>query len=198
MPSFGLAAARIDDAVQPVGVDEGGRGGALVFMQPLLLAEHVDLVADVEAAGRHVELRHDDVQPLERGIDRSRRFDVVLDAFDRRPGAGETRHGKAVEPVIDDLLDAGRIEDRHHRVDEQELGGMRVGRGFGHVVVAHQGKHAAMLRRAGEIGVAEHVAGTVDARPLAVPDRKDAVMRAFAQQFRLLRCPSRRWRQAPR
>ncbi len=38
--------------------------------------------------------------------------------------------------------------------------------------------------------MAKHVAGTVDARPLAVPDRKDAVMRALAQQFGLLRAPA--------
>ena len=67
---------------------------------------------------------------------------------------------------------------------------MRVGRGFGHMVVAHQGEHAAMLRRAGEIGVAEDVAGAVDARSLAVPERKHAVMLAFAEQFRLLRAPA--------
>ena len=58
------------------------------------------------------------------------------------------------------------------------------------MVVAHQGEHAAMLRRAGEIGVAEDVARAVDARPLAVPDRKDAVVLAFAEKLRLLRAPA--------
>ena len=47
-----------------------------------------------------------------------------------------------------------------------------------------------MLRRAGKIGVAEDVAGAVDARPLAVPDREHAVMLAFAEQFGLLRAPA--------
>ena len=126
----------------------------------------------------------------ERGIDGGRRFDVVLDAFDRRPGAGEARQRVAVEPVVDQLLHAGRIEDRDHRVDEEKLRRMGVGRGFGHVVVAHQGKHAAMLRRAGEIGVAEHVAGAVDARALAVPEREHAVVLAFAEQLGLLRAPA--------
>ena len=81
-------------------------GGALVFVQPRLLAELVDLVADVEPAGRHVEFRNDDAQPVERGIDRGRRFDVVLDAFDRGPGAGEARQREAVEAVVDQLLHA--------------------------------------------------------------------------------------------
>src|SRR5690606_23302700 len=58
------------------------------------------------------------------------------------------------------------------------------------VVVAHQGEHAAMFRRAGEIGVAEDVARAVDARPLAVPDREDAVMPALAEELSLLRAPA--------
>ena len=59
------------------------------------------------------------------------------------------------------------------------------------MVVAHQGEHAAVLRGAGEIGVAEHVAGAVDARPLAVPHAEHAVVLALAAQFGLLRAPDR-------
>ena len=39
--------------------------------------------------------------------------------------------------------------------------------------------------------MAQHVAGTVDARPLAVPDAEHAVELALAAQFRLLRAPQR-------
>ena len=59
------------------------------------------------------------------------------------------------------------------------------------MVVAHQRQHAAMLGGAGEIGVAEHVAGAVDAGPLAVPDGEHAVVLAFAAQLRLLGAPQR-------
>ncbi len=59
------------------------------------------------------------------------------------------------------------------------------------VVVAHQREHAAMLRGAGEIGVAEDVAGAVDARALAVPHAEHAIELAFAAQLRLLRAPQR-------
>ena len=62
---------------------------------------------------------------------------------------------------------------------------------FGGVVVAHQREHAAMPRGAGEIGVAERVAGAVDARPLAVPHAEHAIEPAFAAQLRLLRAPER-------
>jgi hypothetical protein len=56
---------------------------------------------------------------------------------------------------------------------------------------AHQGEHAAILRGAGEIGVAEHVAGAVDARALAVPHAEHAVVLALVAQFGLLRAPDR-------
>ncbi len=59
------------------------------------------------------------------------------------------------------------------------------------MVVAHQGEHAAMLRGAGGVGVAEHVAGAVDARPFAVPHAEHAVVLAFAAQLGLLRAPQR-------
>ena len=68
---------------------------------------------------------------------------------------------------------------------------MRGGGGFGGVVVAHQRQHAAMLRGAGEVGVAEDVAGAVDARALAVPDAEHAVVLALAAQLGLLRAPER-------
>src|SRR5262249_11659368 len=55
----------------------------------------------------------------------------------------------------------------------------------------HEGKHAAMLRRAGEIGVAQRVARAVDARALAVPHAEHAVEAPFAAQLRLLRTPQR-------
>ena len=63
--------------------------------------------------------------------------------------------------------------------------------GIGGVVVAHQRQHAAVLGRAGQIGVAENVAGAVDAGALAVPHGKDAIILSLATQFRLLRTPHR-------
>ena len=59
------------------------------------------------------------------------------------------------------------------------------------MVVAHQRQHAAVLGGAGEIGVAEHVAGAVDAGALAVPEAEHAVVLAFAAQLGLLRAPQR-------
>ena len=47
----------------------------------------------------------------------------------------------------------------------------------------------------GEIGVAEHVAGAVDARALAVPEAENAVEAALAAHLGLLRAPDRGRRQ---
>ncbi len=52
---------------------------------------------------------------------------------------------------------------------------MAGGRALAGVVVAHRHQHAAVARGAGEVGVAEHVARAVHARPLAVPEAEDAV-----------------------
>ena len=59
------------------------------------------------------------------------------------------------------------------------------------MVVAHQRQHAAVFRRAGQIGVAKYVSGAVYARALAVPHAEYAVVLALAAQFGLLRAPNR-------
>ena len=133
-----------------------------------------------------------DVDPVDASVDRGGRLDVVLHALEADPHAGKARQAEAQDAVVEDLLHAGRIEHRHHVVDEGELRLMRAGRAFAGVVVAHQGEHAAVLGGAGVVGVAEHVAGAIDARALAVPDAEHAVVLAFAAQLGLLRAPQRR------
>src|SRR5215471_7852577 len=187
------AAPRRDGAVEPVGAHEREHGIALVVMQARLHAEHGVVEPDVEPAGRRRVIGRDhDVDAVEAAVDHGGRLDRLVHAFETDPGAGEARHGPAVDAVIDDLLHAGRVQDRDHHVDEVELGLVRGGRRFGRVVVAHQGKHAAVLRRAGEIGVAQRIARAVDARALAVPYAEYAVEAPFAAQLRLLRAPQRR------
>src|SRR6185437_3902051 len=68
---------------------------------------------------------------------------------------------------------------------------MRSGGGFRGVVVTHQSEHAAVLRRTSEIGVAEHIARTVDTRPFAVPKAEHAIEFALAAQLGLLGAPER-------
>ena len=59
------------------------------------------------------------------------------------------------------------------------------------MVVSHQGNDAAKRCRSREIGVFEHVARTVDAWPLAVPNAEDAIVFVLAHQMGLLGAPQR-------
>ena len=162
-------------------------------MQARFLTEDGVGETDVETALGHVEIgRRDEIDAVEAAVDDAGRLDRLVHAFERGPGAGEARHRPAVERVVDDLLHAARIEDRHHHVDEMEFGLVRGGGGFRGVVVAHQREHATVLGGAGEIGVAEHVAGAINARTLAVPETEHAIELALAAQFGLLRAPQRR------
>ena len=63
------------------------------------------------------------------------------------------------------------------------------------MIVAGNGQHAAMVRGARHVGMAEHVARAVNARPLAIPDAEHAIEAAFAAHLRLLRAPQRGGRQ---
>ncbi len=147
-------------------------------------------------ARRHREIVGDlDLDAVDAAVDGGGRLDVVLHALDADPHAGKARQREAQDAVVEDLLHAGRVEHRDHVVEEGELGLVRAGGAFAGVVVAHQREHAAVLGGAGMVGVAEDVAGAVDAGALAVPDAEHAVVLAFAAQLRLLRAPQRGRRQ---
>ena len=86
-----------DGLVELVGAQVGEDRGALVQVQALFLVEEIELAADAEAARRHDEIIGDrDADPVDRAVDRGGRFDVVLDAFQADPDAGEARERKAV------------------------------------------------------------------------------------------------------
>ena len=71
------------------------------------------------------------------------------------------------------------------------VGLVRQRRRLRRVVVAGEHQHAAVLRRAGEVRVLEHVAAAVDAGTLAVPHREHAVDVRARVQVDLLRAPDR-------
>ena len=189
---LGVSPARDDGLVEFVGAHEGEHGVALVVVQARFLAEDGIDQPDIEPALGHLEIgRRDQLDAIDGPVHHAGRFDRLVHAFERGPGAGVARHGPAIERVVDDLLHAARIEDRHHHVDEMEFRLMRGGGGFRRVVVAHQRDDAAVLGGAGEIGVAEDVARAVDARALAVPHAEHAIELALAAQLGLLRAPQR-------
>ena len=179
--------------VEPVGASEGaGRLELGRVHAPLELAgEHTEGLAGVEVdmplAGHHLALgRGDDLGSARLQRDGGGALDRVVDAFQRHPAAREARHGDAEEPVVEDLGDAGRVEHRHHGIDHGELGLVGRGRALADMVVAEQQQHATLGMRAEEVTVADGVARAIDARPLAVPEREDTVIRRRADQLHLL------------
>ena len=191
MPEPGARAVE-HQPIEPVGPGEGARRLQLVAVQALLLGERGVRPADVEPARRQLDIvRQPDLGQSRLEIDRGCGVDRVVDALEPDPAARIARQGKAQQAELQDLGDAGRAGDRHHGVDHGVLALMRRGRGFAGVIVAHAGEHAAKRRRAGEVAVAERIAGAIDARALAVPHAEHAIVAALAEQLGLLRAPQR-------
>src|SRR5690606_32663956 len=111
------------------------------------------------------------------------------------PATAEARQRIAVQSELDDLLDVGRVQHRHHRVDEGELALVRERRRLARVVVSGRDEHAAVPRRAGRVAVLERIARAVHPRTLAVPEREDAVVARTGEEAGLLRAPDRRRRE---
>jgi len=111
-------------------------------------------------------------------IDRhaGRRLDHFLDGLHARPDAGKAAHGKGVQAHVEDVLHAARKEHRQAAGLEDVVALVRGGAAFGDVVVARDGDHAAMARRASHVRVLEHVRAAVHARALAIPDAEHAVV----------------------
>jgi hypothetical protein len=164
----------------------------LEAVQPLLLGERRVRPADVQAARRRLEV----VGHADRGargieFDRGRRVDRVVHALQADPAAAVAGQRKAEQPELEQLGDPRRVDHRDHRVEKRELALVRRGRGLAGVIVAHAHQHAAERGGAGEVGVAEGVAGAIDARPLAVPHAEHASVAALAVQPGLLGAPER-------
>ena len=188
-----LGRRTVDDGpVDPVAARKSPYRAQFVAMQPGLLRMRRVGLTYVDAIGRP---RHafgqGDPNPIDVDIDRGCGLDRVLDAFHADPATAVTRQRPAQHAVIQDLLHTGRAEHRNHRVDHREFALMAGGRRLAGVVVAHQHQHAAQRRRPGQVAMAESVAGTVDARALAVPEREHPVVLALAADLGLLRTPDR-------
>ena len=183
------------DAVEPVGAGERHRSGELVAVQPQLLLQRRIRPPDIEPARGQREIiwqRDLDAAGIDR--DRGRAVHRLGDGLERDPAPGIARHRPAVEPEIEDVLDAGRVEHRDRGVDKGEFRLVRQGRGFAHVVVAGQQQHPAVARRPGRIAVLQRIAAAVDPGPLAVPHGKDAVVFGAGKEPQLLAAPDRRRR----
>jgi hypothetical protein len=180
--------------VELVGADVGERGVPLVVHQPRFLLQRMVGPADVQAAGRHLEVGgDDDVDAL--GVDHrgGAGLDDLLDRLHARPDAREAAHGEGVDAQVQDFLHVGREEHRRAAGLEDVVALVGGGAALGDVVVAGHRDHAAELGGARHVGVLEDVRATVHARALAVPDAEDAVelVGALRREAQLLRAPER-------
>ena len=140
-----------------------------------------------------------DLQPLGIAGCAARRIQVhragALDGFVHHlecyPGAGIARHGPADKPVVDHLLDGGRVENRRSVGDHFRVGEVGDGGGLRGVVVAGDQQHPAVGRRTVETAVLDRVAGTENPGSLAVPDGEYAVVLAVFLHLQLLGAPHR-------
>ena len=99
----------------------------------------------------------------------------VGDELEGGPRTGVAGEGDGVEAEVEDLLGRAGLEDGDTDVEEAEVGVVRNGGGFAGVVVAGEDEGSGEAGGSGEIGVAECVAGAVDAGAFAVPDADDAI-----------------------
>ena len=182
-----------DDLIELVGTRIRQRRIPFVAVHAHFLFQHRVGPADVQAAGRHLEVgRQGDLHAVRVEIDGGARLDDVGHAFHRHPQARVAAHGPGVQAVVDVFLHRRRVQHGDAAGVQDMVGLVRRGRGFGRMVVAGQHQHAAVLGGTGVIGVFEHVAAAVDAGTLAVPHAEHAVVFRVFEQIRLLRAPDGR------
>ena len=144
---------------------------------------------DIESAYRKINLRQDGRRAVGGKKHRTAAFHIVLDAFQPDPEPREPAERPAMQAVINDFLDVGRIENRHHRIDKRILALMAGGRAFAGMIIAQQCQNTAKFGAARQVAMAEHVTAAIHARPLAIPKREHAIFATFAPHGCLLRPP---------
>src|SRR5271155_3740336 len=99
-----------DDAVQPIGAREGQCRVKLVFMKPEFLIEGLIGPANIQSAGRHLEIvgQHD-FGALRADLHRGRTVDCLGDRFKGYPTPGVARHRPAIEAEVEDFLNSRRV-----------------------------------------------------------------------------------------
>ena len=160
--------------------------------QPCFLKGPAVAGPDIDAVVRKGEFRQDNLQAVWIAIDRGGGIHGIGGHFKTGPGAAISGHGPAVEAEIDNFLHRAGIQHGHLQIGEHGFRGRRHVGGLHGVVVAHHGQDAAAGGSANHVGVPDGVDGAVQARPLAVPHGKNAVVGAVTEHGRLLRAQTGR------
>ncbi len=145
---------------------------------------HVDLVLE----GLAVQLHHRDdrAHPLRVHLRGADLVGHVGDDLEPDPEPRRAREHEAVQPQVQDLLHVARVEGRHERVVEGDLGGARQGRRLRKWIIPRQREHPAVLAHPRVVGVLEQVAGAVHPGGLAVPHADHAVVLGLREESRHL------------
>ena len=105
----------------------------------------------------------------------------------RNPKAAEAGQRPAGQTEVEHILHRTRVQHGHADVLKNVFGLVRVGGRMRPVVVAGQRQHAAEFVGARHIGAVERIAGSVHARPLAVPHAIDTIDPLAGEGVHLLR-----------
>ena len=122
------------------------------------------------------ELGIDDLCAIGRNFGGADLVGDVGDNFESDPKSAVAGQLETETPEIEDLLDVARAQHRHRGVVERGLGVRGQRRRFAEGIVAGQSKNAAVLTDSGEVGMAERVAGAIDAGTFPVPQAEHAVV----------------------
>ncbi len=163
------------DAVEAVGTGEGLRRGEA-------LLEQMAFEFDGRGGQEHevvrlleVELGKDDRGVVRVDPDGLAPVAEVGRAFHGDPHPREPGHRDRLEAEGEHLPDRGRADHRHPHGHEGELAGVGDRGALRGRVVAGERERSAMPPPAGEVGVAEDVAGAIHAGALPVPDAGESV-----------------------
>ena len=118
------------------------------------------------------------------------RIHGVGHAFHANPSAGETAERNPLQPIFQHFPHIGGVQHGDFQIHEGIFAARRDGGGFGRRIIPRQRQHPTKRRAAGGIGMAEHIAGTINARPLAVPNAENTIQARAWRQMHLLRTPN--------
>ena len=178
-------------AVNAIGPRKGIGARQLHMPEPLFLQHGRIGGADMHTIGRCCHALR-----FARGVKcrvqhhRHGRIHGVGHTLHANPGAGVTAERNALQPIFQHFPNIGGVQHGDFQIHEGIFATRRDRGGFGRRIIPRQRQHTTQRRAAGGIGMAEHIAGAINAWPLAIPNAKHAIQACTGGQVHLLRAPN--------
>ena len=106
------------------------------------------------------------------------------------PGACVTAQRNALQTIFQHFRHIGGVQHGDFQIHEGVFAAGCDRGGFGGRIIPRQRQHTALRRAAGGIGMAEHIAGAINAGTFAVPNAENAIQTRAGCQMHLLRTPN--------